>query len=97
MLPDPPLDDELPEPMRAFVNMNWPLLLDDEPLVDEAVEPDVPVAPLELPDCRQPVTVIDELLPLLELLVVCAAATAPASATATHVPNHTCFFMRSSL
>jgi len=79
------------EPMCALVSMNpLPLVEDaDDGGVEVAVEPEVPVAPLELPDCRQPVTVIGELLLLLELLVVCAAATAPASATATHVPNHT--------
>jgi hypothetical protein len=97
---DPVLDDELLEPMWAFARMNWPPAADDDddPAVEDAVDPDVPVAPLDpLPDCKQPVTVIDELSRLLlELLVDCAARPAPASATATHVPNHTCCFMRSS-
>jgi hypothetical protein len=54
------------EPIRAFINMNSPVVLEVDPvrapvvpvLVAEPL-PDVPVEPLVCPpDCRQPVTVI---------------------------------------
>jgi hypothetical protein len=44
-----------PEPIRAFVNMNWPDL--DVLLALAPAVPLVPVAPAVLPPCRQPVTV----------------------------------------
>jgi len=58
-----PLDE--PDPMLAFISMNW-LLPEpelDEPLADPDVAeleplPDVPVAPICPPWVRQPVTVI---------------------------------------
>jgi hypothetical protein len=84
---------ELPEPldMLAFVRMNdaeFPLPdVERDALVPDValplVEPDVPVAPAESPDCRQPVTVI---VPLCAerfacdsgvwLLLLCAATIA---------------------
>src|SRR5437773_12582701 len=70
---------------------------DDELLdvlgVELDVAPDVPVVPLLLPFCRQPVRVMVPLeLWLLDVPLVCAAM-ATGKATTTNATTHICLFM----
>jgi hypothetical protein len=89
-------------PVFALVSMKRSLAL-ELPVVPEVAVPDVPVAPLELDDCRQPVTVIEVAVLLCRELLDWDedvwALTPPvnASASAATPPIHTLLFILSLL
>jgi hypothetical protein len=103
----PPLMDDDPLPIFAFVRTNCELLVPvaelDDPVAELEPVPDVPVVPAMSAVCRHPVTVtcccVLELEPcwlLLEPVEPDCALSVPASAIESTVPNTTLRFIYTS-